>query len=150
MGEHFFHTDGRFTLEAPEGELVFEAMHGFESRPTVENVHVTPSRVTFVTLKLKPMTDMKALGWHSGSNHVHMNYGGNLHNTPANLLFMAEAEDVDVVTDLIANKDNRVEHPFPRSHPHYPHEFRRPAGDNGWNHVLLVEFSRCSCDLHRG
>jgi len=54
------------------------------------------------------MMDLKALGWYSGSDHVHMNYGGNLHNTPAKLLFVAEAEDVDVVIDLIANKDNRI------------------------------------------
>ena len=37
-----------------------------------------------------------------------MNYGGNLHNTPENLLFMAAGEDLDVVGEKIANKDNRI------------------------------------------
>ena len=54
------------------------------------------------------MTDMSALGWYSGSTHMHMNYGGNLHNTLENLMLMSAAEDQDVVNELIANKDNRV------------------------------------------
>jgi hypothetical protein len=37
-----------------------------------------------------------------------MNYGGNLRNTPENLMFMAAAEDTAVVGELIANKDNRI------------------------------------------
>src|SRR5688572_30884063 len=52
---------------------------------------------------------LKAAGWYSGSDHVHMNYGGNLRNTPENLMFMAEAEDLDVVGEKVANKDNRSE-----------------------------------------
>ena len=47
-------------------------------------------------------------GWYSGSTHMHMNYGGNLHNTLENLMLMSAAEDQDVVNELIANKDNRV------------------------------------------
>jgi len=42
-----------------------------------------------------------------------MNYGGNLHNTPQNLLNMAHAEGLSVVMNLIANKDNRIlDHDF--------------------------------------
>jgi hypothetical protein len=37
-----------------------------------------------------------------------MNYGGNLRNTPENLLFMSRAEGQDVVNELVANKDNRI------------------------------------------
>ena len=39
---------------------------------------------------------------------MHMNYGGNLHNTLENLMLMSAGEDQDVVNELIANKDNRV------------------------------------------
>ena len=39
---------------------------------------------------------------------MHMNYGGNLHNTLENLMLMSDAEDQDVVNELIANKDNRI------------------------------------------
>ena len=43
-----------------------------------------------------------------------MNYGGNLHNIPENLIFMAEAERLDVISELVANNslatsvDNRI------------------------------------------
>ena len=61
-----------------------------------------------VTLTLKRITNLKAKGWYSGSNHVHMNYAGNLHNTPQNLFMMNAAEDADFISWQIANKDNRV------------------------------------------
>ena len=54
------------------------------------------------------MVDFLAKGWRSGSNHVHMNYAGNLHNTPENMLLMAKAEDMSMTSLQIANKDNRV------------------------------------------
>jgi len=47
-------------------------------------------------------------GWYSGSTHVHMNYGGNLHNTPENTAAMSAAEDLHIVNALASNKDNRV------------------------------------------
>ncbi|MGH9674788.1 MAG: CehA/McbA family metallohydrolase, partial [Bryobacteraceae bacterium] len=46
------------------------------------------------------------------------NYGGNLHNTPANLLRMARAEGLDAVMNLVANKDNRI----------LDHQFFQPGG----------------------
>jgi len=42
------------------------------------------------------MIHMNALGWYSGDDHTHMNYGGNLHNTPENMMLMARAEDLNV------------------------------------------------------
>ncbi len=108
MAEHFFHTDGEFVLEVPIGELVVEAMHGFEYYPAATSTTVSPAATTYVTLELQRMADLEAQGWYSSSNHVHMNYGGNLHNTPGNLLFMAAAEDVNVIGELVANKDNRI------------------------------------------
>ena len=37
-----------------------------------------------------------------------MNYGGNLHDTPENLMMMARAEDLDVVGEKVCNKDHRI------------------------------------------
>ena len=61
-----------------------------------------------MTVRLKRMVDFLAKGWRSGSNHVHMNYAGNLHNTPENMMLMAKAEDMDMTGLQIANKDNRI------------------------------------------
>jgi len=104
----FFHADGRFVVDVPVGTVSIEAMKGFERLPMQKEVEVKAGEVTQVRFDLKRFTNMKAKGWYSGSDHVHMNYAGNFHNTPENLLFMAAAEDLDVVGEKIANKDNRI------------------------------------------
>jgi hypothetical protein len=113
LNDHFFHTRGRSVFDAPAGPLAVEATHGFEHYPAARSVTVQPDAVTIVELTLTRMTNLKALGWYSGSNHVHMNYGGNLLNTPENLMFMAAAEDMDVIGEKICNKDHRIfDHQF--------------------------------------
>ena len=108
MHYDFFHTDGTFALDLPEGPVTVEAMKGMERYPAKAEATIQPGRVTTIRLTLKRLTDLEHLGWYSGSDHVHMNYAGNFHNTPENLLFMAEAEDLDMVGEKIANKDNRI------------------------------------------
>jgi Tol biopolymer transport system component len=44
----------------------------------------------------------------SADLHVHMNYGGHYRHTPETLLAQAEAEDLDVVYNLIVNKEERI------------------------------------------
>jgi hypothetical protein len=85
-----------------------EVVKGFEYEPATRQAEVVAGRTTIVTVVLRRMLDLPAAGWHNGSTHVHMNYGGNLHNTPENLAVMAAAEDLHVVNTLVANKDNRV------------------------------------------
>ncbi len=109
----FFHTDGTFELDLPPGEVKIMAMKGFERLPVEIAPSVVDGQLTHAEITLERVTNAKARGWFSGSDHVHMNYGGNLHNTPANLMFMAAAEDLDVVGEKIANKDNRIfDHQF--------------------------------------
>jgi len=88
--------------------MTLEAVKGLEYRPARQEVEIRAGEVSRVSLVLSPMVDMAAKGWYSGSTHVHMNYGGNLRNTLENLMFLATAEDQDVVCELIANKDNRI------------------------------------------
>jgi TolB protein len=108
LDEHVFHSEGEFTMVVPPGKLTLEAVKGFEYWPATQEVLVKPGTTSQALLILKPMVDMAARGWMNGSTHVHMNYGGNLHNTLENLMMMSHAEDQDVVNELIANKDNRV------------------------------------------
>ena len=110
----FFHTGGEFSVSVPAGEVSVVAMKGLEREPVRSTVVVEAGKVASVRLVLRQFTDYGAQGWFSGSDHVHMNYGGNLRNTPENLLFMAAAEDLDLVGEKIANKDNRV-----FDHQHY-------------------------------
>ena len=104
----FFHTNGEFSVSLPPGAVSVVATKGLERTPGHATPTVEAGKVTHVRLPLERFTDFGALGWYSGSDHVHMNYGGNLRNTPENLMFMAAAEDLDLVGEKIANKDNRI------------------------------------------
>jgi hypothetical protein len=106
-GQHFFHTDGGSEILAPEGTLRLTAVQGFEMWPARSEVTVGPGD-NAVKLVLRRHVDFRAQGWHSGSTHLHMNYGGNLRNTLENLKFMSRAEGQDIVNELVANKDNRI------------------------------------------
>lgn len=106
--EHLYHAPGTFELDVPVGPLSVEAMKGFEYIPVAENVTIRRNEMTEVILKLERLSNLNEEGWFSGSTHTHMNYGGDLHNTPEYMQFMAEAEDLNVTNSLIANKDNRM------------------------------------------
>lgn len=108
LNKHLFHTPGHYMSEVPPGPYTVEAVKGFEYEPAHATVQVEAGAIRRIRLTLRRVRDWKSRGWYSGSNHVHMNYGGNLHNTPENLYFMNAAEDADVIGHEIANKDNRV------------------------------------------
>jgi TolB protein len=147
--EHSFHTQGEYTLDVPPGKMTIEAVSGFEYQPASVNVEVKPGQTTEVTMKLTRSAEISQPGWWSGSTHVHMNYGGNLHNTPRNLLAMAHAEGLSVVIDLVANKDNRIldhdyflpgggEHPESlgdsKAKLHFAEEYRPPF----YGHMFFI------------
>jgi TolB protein len=103
-----FHSRGRYVTQVPPGPVTLEVVKGFERWPARLTVNVQAGRTHTVVLPLTRMVDLASKGWYSGSNHVHMNYAGNLHNTPENVMFMNAAEDADVIGLQIANKDNRI------------------------------------------
>ena len=107
-GSDYFHTSGEFSMDAPPGRMTLTAVKGFEYRPAKQEVEIQEGKTTTAVLKLSRLTNLPAKGWYSGSTHVHMNYGGNLHNTPENTAFMASAEDLHFVHAMVSNKDNRV------------------------------------------
>lgn len=106
QGRHFFHSSGASEIWAPPGPSKITAVRGFEYWPAEIALPVTEG--ASATLVLKRYVDVQSRGWHSGSTHVHMNYGGNYRNTLENLMFMSRAEGQDILNDLVANKDNRI------------------------------------------
>ena len=106
--DHYFHTPGRFTAEVPAGRATIEATKGFEYRPIQKTVEVAANQTVPVTLTLERLADLPARGWHSGDNHIHMNYGGIYDATPKSLMLEADAEDLHVINDLIANNGTRI------------------------------------------
>ncbi|MEE2845242.1 MAG: CehA/McbA family metallohydrolase [Gemmatimonadota bacterium] len=121
LGQWAFHHAGSFEVELPVGDVQIAAVKGFEHEPALATAEIIAGETTELTLELDKVVDMAEKGWFNASTHVHMNYGGNLHNTLENLMMMSEAEDQDLVLEQIANKDNRIlDHQFfvPGGGPH--------------------------------
>lgn len=128
LGRHLFHTPGRYVTRAPVGRFTIEVAKGFEYEVASTTVDVTAGSTSNVTVRLRRMVDFGARGWKSGSNHVHMNYAGNLHNTPENMMLMARAEDMAMTSLQIANKDNRI-----LDYQHYtPGQSLHPLSGDGY------------------
>ncbi len=107
-GRHCFHTQGESRVDVPAGRMTVEAVRGYEYVPAKQEIDVRPGQVNRVTLRLRRLMDLPANGWYSGSTHVHMNYGGNVRNTPESIAAMAAAEDVHLAHVTISNKDHRI------------------------------------------
>src|SRR5262249_17497367 len=150
LNRSLFHGTGAFSVEVPPGPYTVDAVRGFEHEPARGTVEVRAGETSNLTLQLARLIDLKSRGWYSGSNHVHMNYGGNLHNTPENLFFMAAAEDADFIGHEVANKDNRIldyqyfvpgrsEHPLSTRERimHTGQEYRPPF----YGHISLFNLS---------
>jgi TolB protein len=106
----YFHTKGDDRIEVPAGTVRVEAMKGFGRTPQQRTVQVAAGATTEVEMALpaQPWTDGPGRHWVSADVHVHMNYGGHYRNDPAHLVVQAQAEDLDIVENLIVNKEQRV------------------------------------------
>jgi dipeptidyl aminopeptidase/acylaminoacyl peptidase len=104
----YFHTAGRDVLTVPAGRYVVEVSHGPETGVERRTVDVRAAADTTLRVVLRPLGDFAAHGWHSADLHVHMNYGGAYRATPRRLAFQARAEDVELVENLIVNKEGRI------------------------------------------
>ncbi len=102
----YFHTAGRSTLTVPAGELSIEVSRGPEFRIVRERVTVVANAAMERTVRLARLVRLP--GWTSGDLHVHMNYGGHYRATPTSLALQARAEGLNLVENLIVNKEDRV------------------------------------------
>jgi Tol biopolymer transport system component len=106
----YFHSAGDDVIEVPVGRVSVEVLQGLTRAPVRRELQVTPGAAAqlAVTLPAQPWPDAPGRHWVSADVHVHMNYGGHYRNTPAHLVLQAEGEDLDIVENLIVNKEQRV------------------------------------------
>jgi hypothetical protein len=104
----YFHAAGRDTLTLPAGNYSIEVSRGPEYRVERRTIELRARVDTTVRVALHRLTDLGARGWFSADLHVHMNYGGAYRNTPRRLAFQARGEDLDLVENLIVNKEGRI------------------------------------------
>jgi len=105
----YFHANGTVRLTLPAGPAYVTVWRGLEYLPMRRGIDIMERQK--VDLNIAPESLLLPAGWEnweSGDVHVHMNYGGTYLNTPDRLIRQAEAEDLDVVFNLIVNKEQRV------------------------------------------
>ncbi|MCL6699012.1 CehA/McbA family metallohydrolase [Sphingomonas sp. NSE70-1] len=106
---HYFHCASPCTLDAPAGDTSMWVQRGFRYLPWRQTVKLTAGTDRTLAVKLEANDLPVSFGrWRSADLHVHMNYGGSYRNSPENLARQARAEDLDVVYNLIVNKEERI------------------------------------------
>ena len=109
METHYFHCGSPCVLDVPAGRVTVDVQYGDAHVPWHRDVDVAAGRSTHVVAALAERALPAEFGpLVSADLHVHMNYGGHYRNTPAHLVEQARAEDLDVIYDLIVNKEERV------------------------------------------
>ena len=104
----YFHTGGRDVLTLPAGRYTVEISRGPETRVERRTLEIRPGADTTLRVSPRPLDDLASRGWYSADLHVHMNYGGAYRTTPRRLAFQARAEDLDLIENLIVNKEGRI------------------------------------------
>jgi hypothetical protein len=105
---HYFHSGGIAELTVPAGRVRVEVMKGFEYRFEQREVEVTAGKTVRLVVRLRSLPALPGGRWASGDLHVHMNYAGWYRNTPVRMVAQARAENLNVVHNLIVNKEQRV------------------------------------------
>ncbi|HEY5805181.1 MAG TPA: CehA/McbA family metallohydrolase [Lysobacter sp.] len=106
---HYFHCASTCTLDVPAGATKVSVQHGFAHLPWSQTLDLTAGSTTPLRVDLQSQPLPAEFGrWQSADLHVHMNYGGHYRNDPQHLALQARAEDLDVVENLIVNKEQRI------------------------------------------
>ncbi|MFC7050112.1 CehA/McbA family metallohydrolase [Emcibacter nanhaiensis] len=105
---HYFHCFGSCTLMVPEGELSIMASSGFTHEMADQTIKVSGKRQE-MKLALASLALPEKYGkFISADMHVHINYGGKYRQTLETFAREARAEDMDVIYNLLVNKEQRI------------------------------------------
>jgi len=145
----YFHCPGECTLTLPLGETYVTAWRGQEHAPVRQKIDVRADAQNVANLALQPL---QLPDWAPRSVtadlHVHMNYGGHYRNTEERLIEQAKAEDLDVIYNLIVNKEQRIPDitlfdANPRRDPSGVTIFRNQEYHTSyWGHLGLLHLNR--------
>lgn len=106
---HYFHCASPCSLDVPAGATQVTVQHGFANALWRKCIDVAAGRDKTVDVALAAQPLPPEFGdWISADLHVHMNYGGHYRNTPEHLAWQAQSEDLDLVENLIVNKEERI------------------------------------------
>jgi TolB protein len=106
-GPVYFYTDGRTTLQLPEGKYRIVATHGPFSRPQAHEVQVKARRTVAASLDITEIWDAQRAGFVSADHHVHLNGSGVTELELKDLLLPMQGEDLDFAAPMAWNQYNR-------------------------------------------
>ncbi len=105
----YMHCHEFCSVKVPPGKTVIHVQSGFRRKPVTLERAFPISETIEIPVVLEDNDLPSDLGqFLSADLHVHMNYGGHYRNTPNSLLWQQEAEDLDVVYNLLVNKEERI------------------------------------------
>ncbi len=164
---HYFHTLGHSDVTVPAGSVSVEVMKGFEYRVEKQDVTMAPNGQGGMTVHLHAIKWTDTTGntptksgvarsqstnnshWISADLHVHMNYAGLYRNTPQHLVQQGEAENLDIIEDLVVNKEVRIPDiayfrigPDPASKPDMLLMQSQEFHTSYWGHLGLLNLTR--------
>ena len=109
---HYFYPEGdrEVTVDVPPGKSLVRVSRGMGAKPFEQVVEVKAGATQRVEAELKPL-DFETPNeghWVASDLHVHMNYAGTYRNYASHLWTQAEAEGLEVINELIVNKEQRI------------------------------------------
>ncbi|HYV17742.1 MAG TPA: CehA/McbA family metallohydrolase [Verrucomicrobiae bacterium] len=141
----YFHARGSATLSLAPGTYRVEVSRGPEFKVHRSDVTIQAGATLQHRATLERLKDMPAAGWRSADLHVHMNYCGNYRNDPKHLAFQADAEGLNLIEDLIVNKEQRFPDisyfsplPDPASTPNVLIVHGQEFHTSYWGHTALL------------
>ncbi len=109
---HYFHCPAEVvacSVTLPPGKTTIQVQSGFRRKHVSIERDLPAGQVTKLPVPLPDNDLPPEFGkFLSADLHVHMNYGGHYRNTPERLLAQQDAEDLDVVYNLLVNKEERI------------------------------------------
>jgi TolB protein len=109
---HYFYPEGdrEVTVDVPPGKYRVRVSRGMGAKPFEQVVEVKAGATQRVEAELIPLDfeTPNAGHWAASDLHVHMNYAGTYRNYASHLWTQAEAEGLEVINELIVNKEQRI------------------------------------------
>lgn len=109
---HYFHCPVEHygcAVRVPPGKATIHVQNGFRRKHVKIEREFDSAEFTELPVRLDDNDLPQDFGkFLSADLHVHMNYGGHYRSTPETLLAQQDAEDLDVVYNLLVNKEERI------------------------------------------
>lgn len=143
----YFHCPGDCVVHVPTGEAHVTAWRGHAHAPVHRRVQADAEAASVTSVVLR---ELKLPDWApravTADLHVHMNYGGHYRHTLQSLMEQARAEDLDVIHNLIVNKEQRIPDishfdPKPRSEAGVTVFQHQEYHTSFWGHLGLLYLS---------